>query len=82
MFGTPGASPPANAAVGRDGDIELTVTVNDDGLVSKHLAAHARVGGDVVGLSQADGDFVLPETDPTSAVFISGGAAALHLCSQ
>ncbi|MDS1112483.1 FAD-binding oxidoreductase [Gordonia westfalica] len=72
---------PANAAVGRDGDIELTVTVNDDGLVSKHLAAHARVG-DVVGLSQADGDFVLPETDPTSAVFISGGSGVTPVLSM
>ncbi len=64
---------PANAGSGPDGTIELTVTANEDGLVSKHLARHARPG-DVVGLSQADGEFVLPETDPASAVFISGGS--------
>ncbi|WP_024497799.1 ferredoxin reductase [Gordonia amicalis] len=72
---------PANAATGPDGDIELTITANDDGLVSKHLGAHARPG-DVVGLSQADGDFVLPETDPTSAVFISGGSGVTPVLSM
>ncbi|MBD0862105.1 ferredoxin reductase [Gordonia sp. zg691] len=71
---------PANAA-GKDGDIELTITANDDGLVSKHLREHARAG-DVVGLEQADGDFVLPETDPTSAVFVSGGSGITPVLSM
>ncbi|GAA11476.1 ferredoxin reductase [Gordonia alkanivorans] len=72
---------PANAAASPDGDIELTITANDDGLVSKYLAAEARTG-DVVGLSQADGDFALPETDPTSAVFISGGSGVTPVLSM
>ncbi|WP_279104908.1 ferredoxin reductase [Gordonia paraffinivorans] len=72
---------PANAGSGPDGTIELTVTANEDGLVSKHLARHARPG-DVVGLSQADGEFVLPETDPASAVFISGGSGITPVLSM
>ncbi|WP_439032209.1 ferredoxin reductase [Gordonia terrae] len=72
---------PANAAAGPDGDIELTVTAHDDGLVSKHLREHARVG-DVVGLSNAEGDFVLPDTDPTSAVFVSGGSGITPVLSM
>ena len=62
---------PANAAAGPHGEIELTITAHDDGFVSTHLREHARAG-DVVGLSAADGEFVLPDTDPTSAVFVSG----------
>ncbi|MEO9328457.1 ferredoxin reductase [Gordonia aurantiaca] len=72
---------PANAESTPDGTIELTITANEDGLVSQHLADRARVG-DVVGLSQADGDFVLPETDPTSAVFISGGSGVTPVLSM
>lgn len=72
---------PANAAAGPDGEIELTITAHDDGLVSTHLREHARAG-DVVGLSAADGEFVLPDTDPTSAVFVSGGSGITPVLSM
>ncbi|MET9202194.1 ferredoxin reductase [Gordonia sp. NPDC003585] len=71
---------PANAA-GRDGDIELTIAAHDDGFVSRHLAATARAG-DVVGLSQAQGEFTLPESDPRSVVFISGGSGVTPVLSM
>ncbi|AFR48137.1 ferredoxin reductase [Gordonia sp. KTR9] len=72
---------PANAAAGPDGEIELTITAHDDGFVSTHLREHARAG-DVVGLSAASGDFLLPETDPTSAVFVSGGSGITPVLSM
>jgi ferredoxin-NADP reductase len=56
-----------------DGRIELTVKAHPDGLVSNHLLAQARPGL-VVGLSQADGTFCLPEERPDRIVLISGGS--------
>ncbi|MGV9671745.1 MULTISPECIES: ferredoxin reductase [unclassified Gordonia (in: high G+C Gram-positive bacteria)] len=64
---------PANASAGPDGTVELTITAHDDGYVSRHLRAHARVG-DVYGLSQASGDFRLPADGVGAPVFISGGS--------
>src|SRR6201995_418292 len=56
-----------------DGRIELTVKAHPDGLVSNHLVATARPGL-VVGLSQADGTFCLPDERPDRIVLISGGS--------
>lgn len=64
---------PANAASGPDGTIELTITAHEGGLVSHHLRNHALVG-DVYGLAQASGDFVLPSEGVRAPVFISGGS--------
>ncbi|MGW0036945.1 ferredoxin reductase [Gordonia sp. NPDC003376] len=64
---------PANATAGADGTIELTVTANQGGGVSDHLRNHARVG-DVYGLSQATGEFVLPDDGVRTPVFVSGGS--------
>lgn len=72
---------PANAASGRDGTIELTVTVHDDGHVSRHLYDTATVG-DVVGLTPATGDFVLPAQRPHAAVFVSGGSGVTPVLSM
>lgn len=72
---------PANAAAGRGGTIELTVTAHDDGHVSRHLYDSAKVG-DVVGLTPATGDFVLPARHPHAAVFISGGSGVTPVLSM
>ncbi|MGJ0119312.1 ferredoxin reductase [Williamsia sp. MIQD14] len=72
---------PANAESGREGRVELTITAHDDGFVSKHLRDHAKVG-DVVGLTPATGDFVLPEQRPRNAVFISGGSGVTPVLSM
>ncbi|GAB11340.1 putative NADPH oxidoreductase [Gordonia araii NBRC 100433] len=72
---------PANAAGGRNDDIELTITAHDDGFVSRHLREHARPGM-VVGLDQAAGDFTLPENPGGSMVFISGGSGITPVLSM
>ena len=53
--------------------IELTITAHPEGVVSRHLQARARPGM-VLGLSQADGDFVLPRPRPERLLLISGGS--------
>jgi len=61
--------------------IELTVTAHPEGLVSQHLRAHARPGM-VVGLSQAEGDFVLPRPRPERLLLISGGSGITPVMSM
>jgi ferredoxin-NADP reductase len=56
-----------------DGRIELTVKAHPDGLMSNYLVAQARPGL-VLGLSQADGTFCLPDDRPDRVVLISGGS--------
>lgn len=53
--------------------IELTVKAHERGLVSRWLYANARPGL-VVGLSQANGTFVLPEPRPERVLLVSGGS--------
>jgi len=72
---------PASSAHARDGLVELTVKVHDGGLVSRHLCARARPGL-TVGLTQAEGDFVLPTTRPDALVLISGGSGITPVLSM
>ena len=53
----------------------LTITVKaiPDGVVSNHLV-HRATPGTVVQLDQAAGDFVLPATRPTRALFVTAGS--------
>jgi ferredoxin-NADP reductase len=62
---------PAGAEGARE--IELTVKAHHEGLVSRHLYAHARPGM-VLGLSAAAGDFVLPAARPQAVLLVSGGS--------
>ncbi|GAC58374.1 putative NADPH oxidoreductase [Gordonia hirsuta DSM 44140 = NBRC 16056] len=71
---------PANAENG-DGTIELTVTAHDDGFISKHLRSQLQVG-DVVGLSAAAGEFVLPAQRPEHTVLVSGGSGITPVISM
>ncbi len=64
---------PAGSAHAADGAIELTVSTHPDGKVSRHLRDAARPGR-IVGLSQAQGEFVLPETRPRRVLLVSGGS--------
>ncbi len=59
-------------------ELEITVKRHPDGLVSNFLADQARPGM-VVGLSQADGDFVLPEQRPDSILLIGAGSGITPL---
>ncbi|MGZ8179146.1 ferredoxin reductase [Williamsia sp. SKLECPSW1] len=72
---------PANAESGPDGTIELTVTAHDGGHVSRHLYDTAAVG-DVVGLTPAQGEFVLPEDRPHAVTFVSGGSGVTPVLSM
>jgi ferredoxin-NADP reductase len=57
----------------RDGELELTITLHPDGLVSRHLQS-GLAPGDVLHLGQAQGHFVLPQRRPERLVLISGGS--------
>lgn len=56
-----------------DGTLELTVSTHPDGKVSRHLRDHARPGM-IVGLSEAQGEFMLPRARPERVLLISGGS--------
>ena len=60
---------PANSLHRTDGCIELTAKVHANGFVSRHLREQLSVG-DVVILSQADGEFALPEERPEQVLLI------------
>jgi ferredoxin-NADP reductase len=69
-----------------DGQLELTVKADPSGRVSRHLVAHAQPGL-VLRLSEARGDFVLPEAAERTAsgddlVFISGGSGITPVLSM
>src|SRR5574337_909341 len=70
---------PANAEHQRL--IELTIGLHDGGLVSTHLYRSARPGM-VVGLGNAGGDFVLPDTRPGRILLISGGSGITPVMSM
>jgi ferredoxin-NADP reductase len=61
--------------------IELTVTAHPEGLVSQYLRSQARRGM-ILGLSQADGDFVLPRRRPDRLLLISGGSGITPVMSM
>lgn len=62
-----------------DGRIELTVKAQ--GTVSRYLHEHARPGL-VIGLSQADGMFRLPDRRPDKLLLISGGSGITPVLSM
>lgn len=66
------------SAEGSGRELEITVKRHPDGLVSNFLADHAQPGM-VLGLSQADGDFYLPESRPDSILLIGAGSGITPL---
>jgi ferredoxin-NADP reductase len=60
--------------------IEITVKGHPEGLVSGFLNQRAHPGM-VVGLSEADGDFVLPAERPEQLLLISGGSGITPVMS-
>lgn len=72
---------PACSAHSADGLIELTVKAHADGFVSRFLKTRASIGT-VVRLSQADGDFVLPDTRPGRMLLVSGGSGITPVMSM
>jgi stearoyl-CoA 9-desaturase NADPH oxidoreductase len=69
-------SPASPEGYGRE--LEITVKRHPEGLVSNFLADHAHPGM-VLGLSEADGDFLLPDTRPDSILLIGGGSGITPL---
>jgi len=64
---------PAGSQHAADGALELTVSTHPDGKVSRYLRDHGRPGM-IVGLTQAEGDFVLGDPRPERVLMISGGS--------
>jgi len=64
---------PAGSQHALAGALELTVSTHPEGLVSRHLREHAAPGM-IVGLTQAQGEFVLPDPRPERVLLISGGS--------
>jgi ferredoxin-NADP reductase len=69
-------SPASPEGSGRE--LEITVKRHPEGLVSNFLADHAHVGM-VTVLSEADGDFRLPESRPDSILLIGAGSGITPL---
>jgi stearoyl-CoA 9-desaturase NADPH oxidoreductase len=69
-------SPASPERSGRE--LEITVKRHPEGLVSNFLVDHAQAGM-VIGLSQANGDFQLPETRPDSILLIGAGSGITPL---
>jgi ferredoxin-NADP reductase len=59
----------------------ITMRANPDGVVSRYLVERATVGT-MVHLSQAQGEFVLPDHVPDHIVFISGGSGITPVMSM
>jgi ferredoxin-NADP reductase len=62
-------------------ELELTVTVHPDGLVSQHLFATLKPGA-VVHLGEPQGDFVLSDVRPERLALISGGSGITPVLSM
>jgi ferredoxin-NADP reductase len=72
---------PANSQFRRDGQIELTIKVDPNGLVSPWLLANAKPGM-IVQVSQAQGEFFIPLPHPRSILLISGGSGITPVMSM
>ncbi|MXG91716.1 ferredoxin reductase [Nocardioides flavescens] len=59
----------------------VTMRANPDGVVSRYLVERARPGT-MVHLSQAQGEFVLPDRVPERILFISGGSGITPVMSM
>jgi ferredoxin-NADP reductase len=64
-----------------DGPFTITVRAHDEGLVSAYLADAARPGL-VLHLSQAEGDFTLPDALPDQLLMVSGGSGITPVMSM
>lgn len=72
---------PANSQFRHDGQIELTIKVDPNGLVSPWVLANAEPGL-VVQISAAQGEFYLPLPHPRSILLISGGSGITPVMSM
>ena len=71
----------ANAATSKHGLIELSITAQPEGRVSRYLH-RAATRGQTVGLTPAQGTFTLPEAEPAHLLLISGGSGITPVMSM
>jgi ferredoxin-NADP reductase len=71
----------ANGATSKDGLIELSITAHPEGRVSQYLRQAAKKG-QTVGLTNAQGSFTLPATEPDHLLLISGGSGITPVMSM
>ena len=64
-----------------DGVVELTIKARPGGAVTPALV-WGDLRGSIVGLSQAQGDFVLPDEPPDRMLFVSGGSGITPVMSM
>ena len=64
---------PAGCEQAADGALELTVSTHPEGRVSRHLRDRAHPGM-IIDLTQAQGEFMLPDPRPERVLLISGGS--------
>lgn len=64
---------PANSVHARNGLLELTCKIGPASQVARYLDEHAECG-EVLELSQAEGEFALPDIRPERVLLISGGS--------
>jgi ferredoxin-NADP reductase len=72
---------PAGSQHAVDGTLELTVSTHPEGRVSRHLRDHVRPAM-IVGLSEPQGEFVLPRARPERVLLISGGRGITPVMSM
>src|SRR5256886_3361851 len=72
---------PAGSQHAAGGALELTVSTHPEGTVSRYLRDRARPRM-IVGLTQAEGDFVLPDPRPERVLLISGGSGITPLMAM
>lgn len=63
---------------GRRSELEITVKRHPEGLISNFLAERAAPGM-ILGISQAEGDFRLPQSRPEAVLLIGGGSGITPL---
>ena len=71
----------ASAATAGGRRFQLGIKAHPEGLVSRHLLAHAAPGM-VVGLTPAGGDFHLPDARPERILLVSGGSGITPVMSM
>ena len=72
---------PAQSAHATDGLIEITAKLPPEAFVTRYMRDQL-AAGDVVTLSQAEGEFALPAERPEHIVLISGGSGITPLMSM
>lgn len=72
---------PAQSQHRADGMIELTAKLHAKALVTRYLRDQLAIGTSV-GLSQADGEFALPDKRPERILLISGGSGITPVMSM